>query len=269
VNSELRIQTPEGIAFAYPLAGPIVRSLAWAIDLVLITALTYGAVILLLFVVVLSADIGVALIIIAYFLISIGYGVVTEWAWRGQTLGKRLLRLRVMDVNGLRLQFHQVLMRNLLRFVDMLPAFYAVGGAACLLSRRVQRLGDLAANTVVVHLPRHAEPDLDQLLAGKFNSLRQHPHLEARLRQRVTPAEARLALQAIVRRDALEPAARVALFSDLAEHFKTLVVFPPEMIEAMPDEQYVRNVVDILFRTRGGPDPAAGGASAKPKLAAR
>jgi hypothetical protein len=54
----------------------------------------------------------------------------------------------------------------------------------------------------------------------------------------------------LVRRDELDPAARVALFSELAEHFKGLVTFPAESIEAMPDEQYVRNVVDILFRTR-------------------
>ena len=112
-------------------------------------------------------------------------------------------------------------------------------------------LGDIAAGTVVVHLPKHAEPDLDQLLAGKFNSLRAHPHLEARLRQRVSPDEARLALQALVRRDELEPAARVTLFADLAAHFKALVTFPPEDTDAMPDEQYIRNVVDILFRTRG------------------
>ena len=174
----------------------------------------------------------------------------TEWAWRGQTIGKRLLRLRVMDAQGLRLQFHQVLLRNLLRFVDMLPALYLVGGLACLFSRRAQRLGDLAANTVVVHSAKYTEPDLDQLLAGKFNSLRQYPHLEARLRQRVSPAEARLALQALVRRDELDPAARVELFAELAEHFKSIVTFPPEAVEAMPDEQYIRNVVDILFRTR-------------------
>jgi uncharacterized RDD family membrane protein YckC len=250
VNSELRIQTPEGIVFSYPLAGPIVRCFAWGVDFILITALTYGASMLCLLVGVLSFDFALALMIICYFAISIGYGVATEWLWRGQTPGKRMMRLRVMDVHGLRLQFHQVLMRNLLRFVDMLPGFYAVGGAACLLNRRAQRLGDLAANTVVVHLPQHAEPDLDQLLAGKFNSLRQHPHLEARLRQRVSPEEARLALQALVRRDELEPAARVQLFAELADHFKSLVTFPPESIEAMPDEQYVRNAVDILFRTR-------------------
>ena len=139
----------------------------------------------------------------------------------------------------------------------MLPGLYLVGGIACLLSRRAQRLGDLAASTVVVYNLKPAEPDLDQLLAGKFNSLRQHPHLEARLRQRVSPDEARLALQALVRRDELDPAARVTLFSELAEHFKSLVAFPPETIEAMPDEQYIRNVVDILFRSRGAEPKAA------------
>jgi hypothetical protein len=152
----------------------------------------------------------------------------------------------------LRLQFHQILLRNLLRFVDSQPALYLVGGLASFFSPRAQRLGDLAASTIVVYHPKINEPDLDQLLAGKFNSLRQHPHLEARLRQRVSPDEARLALQALVRRDELDPAARVALFADLAEHFKGLVAFPAESIEAMPDEQYIRNVVDILFRTRAG-----------------
>ena len=260
MNSELRIRTDEGIVFAYPLAGPVARCLAWTVDFFIITALSYGVTMILMVAGVLGAlllgsfgaDVAFASWILAYFVISIGYGVATEWLWRGQTVGKRLLRLRVMDVHGLRLQFHQVLMRNLLRFVDLLPATYAIGGAACLLNRRAQRLGDLAANTVVVHLPRRREPDLDQLLTGKFNSLRQHPHLEARLRQRTSPEEARLALQALVRRDELAPAARVGLFRDLADHFRSLVTFPPEAVEAMPDEQYVRNIVDVLFRKRAG-----------------
>ena len=252
MTSELRIRTPEGIVFAYPLAGPVVRCLAWGIDFIVIVALTWLVGMLCALTGFLAGDVAMALFVLSYFVISIGYGVATEWLWRGQTLGKRLVRLRVMDARGLRLQLHQVLMRNLLRFVDLLPAFYLVGGVACLFSRHAQRLGDLAANTVVVHLPRHTEPDLDQLLAGKFNSLRQHPHLEARLRQRVSPEEARLALQALVRRDELDAAARVQLFAELAAHFKSLVVFPPESVEATPDEQYIRNVVDILFRTRGG-----------------
>ena len=257
MNTALSIRTPEGITFSYALAGPVVRCVAWIIDFLTILLITAGLNIFTRMVGLLDEDVAMAMSTIIYFVISIGYGVATEWAWRGQTIGKRLLRLRVMDAQGLRLQFHQVLLRNLMRFIDMLPGLYLVGGVACLLSPRAQRLGDLAASTVVVYNNKPAEPDLDQLLAGKFNSLRQHPHLEARLRQQVSPDEARLALQALVRRDELEPAARVALFSELAAHFKGLVAFPPETIEAMPDEQYIRNVVDILFRSRGAdPKPA-------------
>ncbi len=78
------------------------------------------------------------------------------------------MRLRVTDVHGLQLQFSQVVIRNLLRFVDSLPALYLVGGAACLINRRAQRLGDFAANTIVVWNPRVDEPNLDQLLGGKI-----------------------------------------------------------------------------------------------------
>ena len=52
--------------------------------------------------------------------------------------------------------------------MDSLPATYLVGGLACWFNSKCQRLGDLAANTIVVHTPRVAQPDLDQLLAGKF-----------------------------------------------------------------------------------------------------
>jgi len=246
--SQLRIRTPEGIVFAHALAGPGTRCFAAAIDI--FTAGTIASIIgrLLGLAGVINEDVTQALIIVGYFAITLGYSILTEWAWRGQTIGKKLLRLRVVDAGGLRLEFHQVLMRNLLRCIDMLPAFYLVGGLVCLLSSRGQRLGDLAAGTVVIRQPRQAEPDLDQLLAGKFNSLREHPHLAARLRHRAAPDEARLVLHALLRRDVFEPAARVELFAELAAHYKTLVTFPAEAIEAMPDEQYIRNVVDILFR---------------------
>ena len=248
--AELSIRTPEGIVFAHRLAGPLPRAFAWLIDLGIILTISQGVAKGLGFFNVINEDLSRGLLVVAYFIVSTGYHIALEWFWRGQTLGKRLCKLRVTDAEGLRLSFYQVVMRNLVRFVDQLPLFYMVGGAACLLNRHAQRLGDLAAGTVVVHLPKHAEPDLDQLLAGKFNSLRQHPHLEARLRQRVSPDEARLALQALVRRDELDSAARVGLFADLAEHFKALVTFPAEDTDSMPDEQYIRNVVDILFRTR-------------------
>jgi len=199
---------------------------------------------------ILSRDLAMAANILGYFSVSIGYGIFLEWHWHGQTLGKRLLRLRVTDVHGLQLQFSQVVIRNLLRFVDSLPALYLVGGAACLINRRAQRLGDFAANTIVVWNPRVDEPNLDQLLGGKFNSFRHYPHLEARLRQHVSPAEAQIALRALIRRDEFEPGARVALFASIVSYFKTIVSFPAEATDGLSDERYVRNIVDALFRPK-------------------
>lgn len=251
-TNTLLIKTPEGIVFSLLLAGPVTRFLAWVVDVACIAAalMLVGTGLGLLGL--LSSDVQRAFTVLAYFIIQIGYGIAMEWHWRGQTIGKRLLRLRVMDVQGLKLQFSQIVIRNLLRFVDMLPLFYLVGGLACLISRRAQRLGDLAANTIVIRHPKPTEPNLDQLFAGKYNSLREYPHLEGRLRQRVSAAEATVALQALLRRDELEVTARVELFGGIAAHFRSLVEFPPEATEGVTDEQYVRNVVDVLFRQRAG-----------------
>ena len=249
MTSELKIRTPEGIVFSYTLAGPITRCLAWLIDLLVTVVASLVVAFSLSWSGVLPAELVQALSTAGFFVITLGYGVIMESTWRGQTIGKRVLRLRVMDAEGTRLQFYQVLLRNLLRAIDMLPFCYLVGGTVCLLSPRAQRIGDLVAGTVVVHNPLHSEPDLEQLLGTKYNSLRAHPHLVARLRQRVSPEEARLALEALVRREALAPVARVELFHDLACHFDQQVSFPAEVRENLPDEQFVRNVADLLFRT--------------------
>jgi hypothetical protein len=188
--------------------------------------------------------------VLLFFAVQIGYGITCEWAWRGQTVGKRLLRLRVVDAQGLHVQFSQIAIRNLLRAVDLLPAFYLLGGTVAWLSPKTQRLGDLAANTIVIRTPKIAPPDLEQITAGKFNSLRQHPLLEARLRRKISPVEARLALQALLRRGEFEPASRAALFDRLGAHFRGLVEFPPESVEGITDEQYLRNVVDVVFSPR-------------------
>lgn len=249
-TSTLTIRTPEGVVFALQLANPVTRFLAWATDFGCIMAIVSVLGIVMRVLDGINADLSRALSVLVFFAAQIGYGFFCEWLWRGQTVGKRMLRLRVVDAYGLRLQFSQVVIRNLLRSVDMLPAFYLVGGVATLVSTRSQRLGDLAANTVVVRSPRIEQPDLEQLLAGKFNSLRSYPHLEARLRQKISPIEASIALQAILRRDEFEALARARLFARLGEHFRSLVEFPPESVENITDEQYLRNVVDTIFRSR-------------------
>ncbi len=247
-TNTLLIRTPEGIEFSLPLAGPVTRFFSWAIDLACVIAITSTLGTLFQLVGLYLGGIAFAAGVLFYFAVSIGYGIVTEWFWRGQTLGKRLMRLRVVDAQGLHLQFSQVVIRNLLRFIDGMPVAYFVGGVACLVSKRCQRLGDFAANTIVIRIQRSTEPDLKQIESDKYNSLRDYPHLEARLRQCVSQQEAGIALQALLRREQLEPDARVELFTEIAAHFKAVVAFPEEVTIGVADEQYVRNVVDTLFR---------------------
>jgi uncharacterized RDD family membrane protein YckC len=246
----LTVRTPEGIEFSLQIAGPISRFLACLIDAACIMTAAGFVGNLLGIVTAISEQLGIALYFLAVFAISVGYAIVLEWFWRGQTIGKRLLRLRVMDGQGLHLKFSQIAVRNLLRVVDSLPVFYLVGGVACLISLRGRRLGDFAANTIVVRIPEILEPSLEKLFPDKYNSLQEYPHLAARLRGRVSPEEAFLVLRALLRRDELDPAARIPLFNELATQLKSVVRFPQEALEGITDERYLRNVMDVIFRPR-------------------
>lgn len=246
----LRVRTPEGVMFSFRLASPVLRLSALVIDWMTVSAVWSVAAGLVGLLKLVSRDVATAVAVVSYFLLSLGYAIACEWLWRGQTLGKKLLRLRVVDERGLRLAFPQVALRNLLRLVDGLPLSYLVGGVAALLSRRGQRLGDLVAGTLVIYEPPEPAPDLAALRGGKYNSLRAHAPVVARLRQAVTPAEARVAWQALARRDRLESGARVALFATLAAHFKSLTPIPEDATDGVADEQFVRNVVDVLFINR-------------------
>ncbi|MEO8126165.1 MAG: RDD family protein [Bryobacteraceae bacterium] len=246
---KLRIQTPEGISFSFLLASPVSRMLAWLIDFGCILGITTVAGQMLSLLSVVSKDLAQAAYLMLYFVVSIGYGIVFEFRWRGQTPGKRVLRLRVLDARGLHLALNQIVLRNLLRAIDSLPFLYAIGGVVSLLNRYSQRLGDLAGNTIVIRNPAVVQPDLDKLIRGRFNSLLSYPHLAARLRHLASPQAAGIGLEALTRREELDPPARVTLFGEIAAHYRALVEFPPEVTEQISDEQYVRNVVEILFRT--------------------
>ncbi|HLP09575.1 MAG TPA: RDD family protein [Opitutaceae bacterium] len=254
---EIRLRTPEGVSFSFRLASPVLRLAALAIDTACIAAAWSTLSVLFSLLGIVSQDFARAAAIVGYFLFSEGCRIAMEWRWRGQTIGKRLLHLRVVDERGLPLTFAQVTLRNLLRFIDALPVAYAIGGVAALASSRGQRLGDLAAGTLVIWEPLEPMPDLAALCGEKYNSLRRHAAVVARLRQTISPAEARLAWQALARRDALAPEARVALFSELAAQFLTRTAIPDELRDGLSDEQFVRNVIDVLYFTRAEAAQAA------------
>ncbi len=254
-SQTLLIRTPEGIEFALPLAGPFSRMMAALVDLAIVIAAGIAVDRLLAPLNVFGTDTAQAVIAVCYFAFNMLYGAACEWFWRGQTVGKRLLGLRVVEASGLRLNPSQVVVRNVMRLFDMLPVFYLAGGIACVWNRKCQRLGDLVAGTAVVRVPKLREPDLSQLEASRHNSLTRERHLAARLRQKVSPEIAVVALEALLRREALAPDSRLLLFRDLARQFRSLVAYPAEIVEQLSDEQYVRDVVEILY-TRANTRPA-------------
>jgi uncharacterized RDD family membrane protein YckC len=247
-TATLHISTPEGVVFSLPLAGPVTRAIGFFIDFATIMAVQQAMTMALTPFAIFMHDFGPAAMMLVQFVLSFGYGAFCELLFNGQTMGKRVMRIRVMDERGLRLRPSQVIIRNLVRIADMLPLAYAVGGLFCLFSKRCQRLGDFAAGTVVVREVKAKAPDVEGVLGGKYNSFRAYPHLEARLRQKVSPDEAQLALAALVRREQLEPEATIKLFELMAARFREKVKFPDEADFGLSDEQYVRNVVDSLYR---------------------
>lgn len=154
----LSIDTPEQISLEFPLAGVGSRFLAIAFDTLMQAIVGLVLVIVGGVIGVTAARLGasagpwvLAFLLLALFVVYTGYFAMFEAMWRGQTPGKRLVGLRVIDVSGSPVSAYAAILRNLIRIVDQLPGIYAVGIVSVLVTSRQQRLGDLAAGTVVVH----------------------------------------------------------------------------------------------------------------------
>ncbi|HET7286649.1 MAG TPA: RDD family protein, partial [Pyrinomonadaceae bacterium] len=107
-----------------------------------------------------------AVVILVLFLILAGYFAFFEWAWSGQTPGKRWLKLRVLREDGRPITFWEAAVRNLLRTLDMMPApFYSIGLISVFSTTRDQRVGDMVAGTVVVREREAEAPEFSQVFA--------------------------------------------------------------------------------------------------------
>jgi uncharacterized RDD family membrane protein YckC len=152
----LIIDTPEQIPLEFPLAGIGSRSLALAVD----SCIQAGAGLALI---ASAYAVGaraskmptkgawtLAVLVLLWFLVQFGYFAVFESTWNGQTPGKRLSHLRVIQDSGRPITVYEAVARNLLRIVDSLPVLYGVAIISALLSAQSKRLGDFVAGTVVV-----------------------------------------------------------------------------------------------------------------------
>ena len=156
----LIIETPERVPLHFALASIGNRFLACAIDhtiqLLAFALLAIAALILASFPAIeqtmTTAPKWVyAVMIILTYLVFSGYFAFFEWAWSGQTPGKRWMKLRVIREDGRPVTFWEACVRNLLRSFDMQPApFYSIGLISVFATSRDQRVGDMVAGTVVV-----------------------------------------------------------------------------------------------------------------------
>jgi uncharacterized RDD family membrane protein YckC len=150
LSGRIEIATPERVVLGHELAGVGSRLLAQVVD-----AAVIGAVYVVLFFAtpvlgLVSGILAIVVLAVAATFVPVGYFVVLEWLRGGSTPGKSAMGLRVVRATGEPIGLLDSAVRNIVRIADFLPAGYLVGGVCALVSARGQRLGDMAAGTVVI-----------------------------------------------------------------------------------------------------------------------
>jgi len=245
-NTEGHVVTPEAVPLALDVAGLGSRMIA-----ILIDTLIQAPFFIALTVAFASAHGGVGAQV-AYALISFalvwGYFPLFEGLWRGRTPGKRAQSLRVVRSDGQPVTFANVLVRNLIRIVDILPGNYGVGVVSAALTRKSQRLGDIAAGTIVVRersMPAPAPLELGRG-PGMAEAL---PSVDTTGLGERDYAVIRSFLQ---RRESLAPEVRSALASQIASAVRTRVGVP---VRGVASEEAFLEALAASYRARFAPPP--------------
>jgi uncharacterized RDD family membrane protein YckC len=165
-GEELQVETPEQIDLGMALAGPGSRGLAqvvdWLVKLLMLLVLGVFALLVWFLFDTPSTEafryVMLAFLLALAFVVVVGYDIYFEGYRHGQTPGKKELGIRVVRDSGGPIDGRAAAIRNLVGFADFLPFFYIGGGVIALLNRRGQRLGDMAAGTVVIRADQSRVP---------------------------------------------------------------------------------------------------------------
>jgi uncharacterized RDD family membrane protein YckC len=222
IDDRITIATPEGVDLELTLAGVGSRFVSALVDLMLQIVLLVGVTGTGAAVGAFGNGFGSAVVLIASFLVFAAYDVLFEVFAAGRTPGKRLNGLRVVRTDGSPVTFVTSAIRNVLRLVDILPGLYLVGIVTILVTRRNQRLGDVAAGTLVVR-ERTEHPSLRQLQPPQAL-----PSTNAWDATAVTADELAAVRSFLARRYELTYQARYRLAADLAGALRPKVVGAPE-----------------------------------------
>ena len=241
-----QVISTEKVPFSYRVAGLGARSLAWLIDFAFVVLLFVAGVLCGTVLEAMGRP-GMALALIQFWRFGLfwGYFLLFEWLWQGQTPGKRLLGLRVIRWQGTAVGFAEAAVRNLLRLVDFLPFGYAVGFVTAACNRESRRLGDLAADTLVVYVERRGgliRSLQDAHEPGKGDRAR-----TAVLRQRLGQLgrdQKQTLLDLSLRRDQLRVQERARLFHTASQYLQQRLELAPEEYES--DEKFVLQLAALL-----------------------
>lgn len=153
ISTDVLVETPENIDLQAEPAGIVVRGLAFSIDfLIRATVLIVLAVSLSM-----AGRAGAGVVLIAWFFLEWLYPVFFEVYAKGQTPGKKKLGLMVVNDDLTPIGWGTSMIRNLLRAADFFPVLYTAGLISMACNKRFQRLGDLAAGTLVIYQQRDAK----------------------------------------------------------------------------------------------------------------
>jgi uncharacterized RDD family membrane protein YckC len=158
-SDEVRMETPEQIELDLELAGLGTRFLAvlwdWAVKALITAVIAFPALVIV-------AMLGrgevfenpsrwlIAVTLAGVYALWLGYAIYFEVKWNGQTPGKWWAGIRVLRESGAPVDFRAAAVRNVLALADFLPTLFLLGALLTLITPRRQRLGDLAAGTIVV-----------------------------------------------------------------------------------------------------------------------
>jgi uncharacterized RDD family membrane protein YckC len=163
-DSSLKALTPEGIEFVLSPAGLPIRTVAYAIDKIIQWIILF---VIFILVVIFQAKLGVWIALILNFCVDWFYHVICELAFHGQSLGKRMMGIRVVRSDGAPVDPASSFLRNLLRFADTFFFFFHIALISITVSRGFRRLGDWAGGTLVVYsaMPDFYRQSLNHLLS--------------------------------------------------------------------------------------------------------
>jgi uncharacterized RDD family membrane protein YckC len=235
LEDRITIATPEGVELSLTLAGVGSRFVSAFVDFTIQILL-----ILALYLVFVLSDLGgygAAVYAIFSFVVVFGYDVFFEVLASGRTLGKRWNGLRVVRTDGRPITLLPSLTRNLLRLVDFLPFGYLVGIVAVLATRRNQRLGDLAAATLVIR-ERRTRAAEQSPPASAPDALR--PEVATLDTSAVTAEELAAITRFFARRREIDNDARRELAHTMAERLRPKVGGAPDEVHG---EQFLELIV--------------------------